>query len=443
LFFNTRKRTEKFAEELSQNLAEYLPRTSIELGDNDTDRYYESLKKMMKNGVAFHHAGLSYHLREKVESAFKNGEIKIITATPTLAAGINLPARTVIIRDITRFSDGYSSYISTMEIEQMMGRAGRPKYDKEGFSYIYCSTKSSFQKGHEYLRGELEPIKSSLGQEKLMRFNILALITTGIARDLKGIVNFMDSTLFGKQNLSLDLDDDISNVVEFLNSNGFVKETSGKYTPTSFGQLVCNLYIDPESAIILKEFLESDYSPEKALLSICMTPDMTGFYVSQDDVGGVSAFLESMDIQKYDEDTLKAGKTAMVILDWINETPIMEISEKYNIGAGDLEGKISSADWLSFALSRLSQKFRRDSMHEVDILNIRIKEGISSDIIPLIIIPGIGRVRARRLYNNGLKTLNEISESSISRISSITGFSTKLAETTISGARRLMKSGIS
>ncbi|EQD77471.1 DEAD/DEAH box helicase domain-containing protein, partial [mine drainage metagenome] len=218
---------------------------------------------------------------------------------------------------------------------------------------------------------------------------------------------------------------------------------SGNYTPTSFGQLVCNLYIDPESAIILKEFLESDYSPEKALLSICMTPDMTGFYVSQDDVGGVSAFLESMDIRKYDEDTLKAGKTAMVILDWINEIPIMEISEKYNIGAGDLEGKISSADWLSFALSRLSQKFRRDSMHEVDILNIRIKEGISSDIIPLIILPGIGRVRARRLYNSGLKTLNDLSESSISRISSITGFSTRLAETTISGARRLMKSGIS
>ena len=91
----------------------------------------------MKHGVAFHHAGLSYRLREIVESSFKEGKIKLITATPTLAAGINLPARTVIVRDLTRFSDGYSSYISTMEVEQMMGRAGRPKYDKEGFCRLW------------------------------------------------------------------------------------------------------------------------------------------------------------------------------------------------------------------------------------------------------------------------------------------------------------------
>ena len=207
LFFNTRKRAEKFAEELSENLADYLPVPQIELGDNDSDRYYERLKITMKHGVAFHHAGLSYKLREIVESSFKEGKLKLITATPTLAAGINLPARTVIVRDLTRFSDGYSSYISTMEVEQMMGRAGRPKYDREGFAYIYCSTKTAFEKGHEYFRGELEPIKSFMGQEKLMRFNILALITTRLAGDLKSIIKFLDSTLFGKQNMSLDIEE--------------------------------------------------------------------------------------------------------------------------------------------------------------------------------------------------------------------------------------------
>ena len=81
-------------------------------------------------------------------------------------------------------------------------------------------------------------------------------------------------------------------------------------------------------------------------------------------------------------------------------------------------------------------------MHDFEILNLRIKEGIVSEIIPLVTIPGIGRVRARRLYNNGLKNLAVIAEASVSRISSIQGFSTKLAETTISGARRLIKSGL-
>ena len=443
LFFNTRKRAEKFAEELSENLADYLPVPQIELGDNDSDRYYERLKITMKHGVAFHHAGLSYKLREIVESSFKDGKLKLITATPTLAAGINLPARTVIVRDLTRFSDGYSSYISTMEVEQMMGRAGRPKYDREGFAYIYCSTKTAFEKGHEYFRGELEPIKSFMGQEKLMRFNILALITTRLAGDLKSIIKFLDSTLFGKQNMSLDIEEAVVDVIEFLKDNGFIAESSGKYSPSSFGQLVCNLYIDPESAIILKELLEGEFSVEKAIFNICLTPDMTGFYVSQNDITEVSAFLDAMDVHQYDDETLKAAKTAMILIDWVNEIPIMEISQKYDIGAGDLEGKVSSADWLSFALSRISQKFRRDMMHDFEILNLRIKEGIGSEIIPLVAIPGIGRVRARRLYNSGLKTLTQISEASISRISSIAGFSTKLAETTVSGARRLIKSGLS
>ncbi|MHB1492747.1 MAG: DEAD/DEAH box helicase [Thermoplasmataceae archaeon] len=442
LFLNTRKRAEKFAEELSENLSDYLPMPDIDLGENDSDRYYDKLKTTMKHGVAFHHAGLSYKLREAVESSFKEGKLKLITATPTLAAGINLPARTVIVRDLTRFSDGYSSYISTMEVEQMMGRAGRPKYDREGFAYVYCSTKTAFEKGYEYFRGELEPIRSSMGQEKLMRFNILAIITTGLASDLQSVIGFLDSTLFGKQNEALDIEAAVSGVLQFLQKNDFVKETKGKYSPTSFGQLVCNLYIDPESAITLRSLLDKDYSAERSILSICMTPDMTGFYVSQNDIMEVTAFLESMDIQRYDEEAMKAAKTAMVIIDWINEVPILEISQKYDIGAGDLEGKISSADWLSFALSRLSQKFRRDMMHDFEVLNLRIKEGIGSDIIPLVAIPGIGRVRARRLYSSGLKNLAEISQASASRISSIPGFSTKLAESTISGARRLIKSGL-
>ena len=149
-----------------------------------------------------------------------------------------------------------------------------------------------------------------------------------------------------------------------------------------------------------------------------------------------------MDVHQYDDDTLKAAKTAMILIDWVNEIPIMEISQKYDIGAGDLEGKVASADWLSFALSRLSQKFKRDKMQDFEILNLRIKEGIGSEIIPLVAIPGIGRVRARRLYNSGLKSLSQISDTDVSRISSIPGFSTKLAETTISGARRLIKSGL-
>ena len=87
------------------------------------------LKSCVKQGIAFHNAGLTNEQRRFVESNFKKGSIKCIIATPTLAAGINLPARRVIIRDVHRFEDGGNVPIPVMEIKQMCGRAGRPRYD--------------------------------------------------------------------------------------------------------------------------------------------------------------------------------------------------------------------------------------------------------------------------------------------------------------------------
>ena len=86
------------------------------------DTFNEIQTNMIAHGVMFHHAGLSNDQRTEVERLFREGYIKILAATPTLAAGVNLPARTVIIRDITRYADGYSKPISGIEIQQMIGK---------------------------------------------------------------------------------------------------------------------------------------------------------------------------------------------------------------------------------------------------------------------------------------------------------------------------------
>ena len=76
----------------------------------------------VKNGTAFHHAGLDQRCRTIVETELKNGNIKLLTATPTLAAGVNLPARRVIISSVFRFGPNGNAPISILEYKQMCGR---------------------------------------------------------------------------------------------------------------------------------------------------------------------------------------------------------------------------------------------------------------------------------------------------------------------------------
>jgi helicase len=101
------------------------------LSADERTRISESLAELVKCGTAFHHAGLAGAHRKLIEDLFRQGKIKVLTATPTLAFGVNLPARTVIIQDYRRYEPGYGYYpIAVLEYKQMAGRAGRPKYDK-------------------------------------------------------------------------------------------------------------------------------------------------------------------------------------------------------------------------------------------------------------------------------------------------------------------------
>ena len=93
----------------------------------------DNLRKGVPDGVAFHHAGLAKDDRNKVEQWFKEGKIQLLFSTSTLAWGVNLPARCVVIRD-TKYHDPLEGEvdISPLDILQMLGRAGRPGYDDVG-----------------------------------------------------------------------------------------------------------------------------------------------------------------------------------------------------------------------------------------------------------------------------------------------------------------------
>ena len=135
IFANTRMSAEKTAEDLAKKLKDPKNQELLELENkvlkslSSPTRQCKRLSQCIKNGIAFHHSGLSPVQRDLIEESFRKGIVKVICSTPTLAYGLDLPAFRVILKDLKRFTSRGLQYIPVLEYLQMSGRAGRPKYD--------------------------------------------------------------------------------------------------------------------------------------------------------------------------------------------------------------------------------------------------------------------------------------------------------------------------
>ncbi|KAL1240971.1 DNA polymerase theta [Trichinella spiralis] len=123
--------TKVWCERLASLIADAFKELLIQDATGNVDSV---LKKTLPVAVAFHHAGLTMEEREKLESGFRNGLIKVLVATTTLSSGVNLPAKRVIIRSLWGNPNGPNPALclNSCTYKQMIGRAGRKGMDSEG-----------------------------------------------------------------------------------------------------------------------------------------------------------------------------------------------------------------------------------------------------------------------------------------------------------------------
>ncbi|HDO19697.1 MAG TPA: ATP-dependent DNA helicase, partial [Thermoplasmatales archaeon] len=403
----------------------------------------EELSECVRYGTAFHHAGLSNEQRKIIEDAFKKQRlIKCIVATPTLAAGVNIPARRVIIRDLWRYDQGIGMHpIPVLEYKQQAGRAGRPRFDREGEAITIARNKTQRRKIFEnYIFAEPEPIYSKLGVEPILRFHILASIASGFTPDMESLLDFISTTFYAYQRETHLLEETIDDVIDFLDANGFIEVYEGRLNATVFGQKTSKLYIDPLTALQLKRAVLR-YSPEDTTSvsifhAICSTPDMRSLYMRGED-GWVEEKFR--DIKKklllptpepMDEDYgwfLSNLKTAYLMEDWINELPEAEICSRYGVGPGDIRNIVETAEWLLHAMREIARMYRFDMIPELTDLILRVKHGCKKELLDLVRLKNIGRVRARALYAAGFKTINSLRGVPVDRLAQIPSIGKKIA----------------
>lgn len=450
VFVNSRRGSESVAEKLGNDLSlvnfnereelEKIVKEVLSALSNATQQC-KRLAICIKNGMAFHHAGLVNKQRFLVEESFKKGLIKVITATPTLAAGVNLPARTVVIRDMKRFCESEMGYLSVLEYKQQVGRAGRPRFDKIGNAIVIARSDSEREFFIEnYVNGKVEPINSKLGIEPVLRFHILASIASNFTRTKEALLEFFKSTFFGYQYGLKGFESMINRIIENLTEWNFIKKERGFLIPTSLGTRVSELYIDPRTAynyIILLRIVESeDRFPVLGLLEMlsdAIEIPLLRVKRSEESKLWGSAYKSSdqlfRNLEGFDLDVnfLERFKTAKLFESWINELSEDSIMELYNVAPGILNQRLQIFEWLAYSASEISKILKlKNSEKEMKKLEIRIRYGVKEELIPLVGIKGIGRVRARKLFNADIKKPVDIKRASLRRLKPLVG--EKIAE---------------
>lgn len=450
VFVNTRRSAEKEAISLSSKIGRLLTKpekrvledliSSIE--DNPTT---EKLKRALKGGVAFHHAGLGRSERTLIEDAFREGVIKVITATPTLSAGINLPAFRVIIRDTKRYADFGWTDIPVLEIQQMMGRAGRPKYDKVGEAIVVARTEDPKKLFEKYILGKPEKLFSMLANEQAFRSQVLALIANFGVKTFRELFDFLSRTFYAYQRKdTMTLEYKARGIVSFLIENGFVElDSEERFVTLPLGRRTSQLYIDPLTAKKFKEAFpkfEKNPNPLGVFQLIASTPDMAVINARRRELEDYLDFAYEYEDMlylgiPYYEDSRFQGflsqiKTARILLDWINEVPETRIYETYGIEPGDLYRILELADWLMYSLIEIYKLFnpKKDVMEYLRGLHLRLRHGVREELLELVKLPNIGRKRARALYNAGFKSVADILAAKPGELLSVEGIGLKILE---------------
>jgi len=457
VFANTKRSAEKAAEDISKKIkksSKELDGLSYQISHalSRPTKQCERLAECVKKGIAYHHAGLVGKQKELIEDAFKNGVVKVICCTPTLSFGMNLPAFRAIIKELRRFGARGLAWIPVLEYYQMIGRAGRPGYDKHGEAIVVANNEAHRDKIHEkYILGKPEDIYSKLAVEPALRTYLLSLIATGYVRDEKQIIDFFRKTFWAFQFRDMEkLRVIIHKMIKLLLDWEFIESSAdseadfqsaldlknNRYRATVTGKRVAELYIDPYTANFIVECLKKAKEETKSLSLLLvlsntleMRPLLNVRVKEEEKIDEILVkysnellMNEPNYYEPFYEDFQRAVKTAMMFEEWINEKDEETLLEEFGIRPGEIRVKLERADWLIYAVEELAKLMKpRPPVKELIKLRLRLKYGIKEQLLPLVRLEGIGRARARKLYYYGIKDLGGVKRASLSKLISVLG----------------------
>ncbi|MBR0271214.1 MAG: DEAD/DEAH box helicase [Methanobrevibacter sp.] len=391
------------------------------------------LAEAAEKGVAFHHAGLFNEQKEIIEDEFRKGNILMISATPSLMYGVNLPSKSVAIRDTTRWTSNGPQPIPVFDYEQMSGRAGRPQYDDVGYSYLVAKTSDeAINLQDYYINGEIELTNSKLIDNKdAILKQIIAQIASTLSRDLDELVDFFGKTLYGYQmsnnpSMSLFAADslkwEIEQDLQFLIQNGIIRATPEGLKTTDFGNLIAKSNYAVETAVKIKEYISTSdtFNIPEFIYALAQTPDLP--LISFKGRKSKDPVRDKMsEVGLFAVDIGNAEATTVSLIEWIDERNEFEIENKYSVySASTRRSAYEASRLIRFAKNTSEILGDYSNLKDYDYLSARLYYGVKEDIIPLVVgVKRLGRKRARNIVEIFGHNLKSVSEKELQKIDGI------------------------
>lgn len=441
IFAETRKRASSLAakaaepvfRQLNSAEKEQAAQASLAVVEKGEDsQLTQTLAQVVSKGVAFHHAGLGPSSRSIVEDAFRRGIIKVLAATPTLAAGVNLPARRVVIASVLRYDSEYggSVPITVLDYKQLCGRAGRPKYDTAGEAIVLAGESGATAEDlyDHYVMGMPEPLSSQLSSDRAVRFHLLAAIASVPGMKKDEVYDLFSSTLYAYQHSSTAIEFKLDSAMGYLEQEGLVKSRGERFVATEFGRRTSLLYIDPATAVEFRDAISGlERKPHGHTLGflhlLTASPD---FYpklaLRRKDSELANQIIEDgkeellHELSEYD-----CSRSLLALYEWLQETSDRVLGDRLGVEPGDMHRMVELGEWLAYSLYEVAKVLKRDDLlPELYNLRKRIRYGVKEELLPLVALEGIGRVRARALYGAGLTDPGKIAKAPQAKLAAIT-----------------------
>ncbi len=405
IFVSTRQDTQQAAEKLCEIVRKNSPYMlqsfeALKLQEIRNRIVNSKLKSCLPCGIAFHHAGLSAEDKASVEGGFKEGLIRVLISTSTLAWGVNLPARVVVVRDVEMYDPiGGNKDISPIDLLQMLGRAGRPGYDTMGKGYVIVPYSRASQ--YKALLKEGKTIESMLEHGLAEHMN--AEIAVGMVQNTADATEWLKTTFFyvrsKTRNLPLAMDTLAATKIKYLVRNGFVKEEEeGVLSPTPLGMITSDYYLKLETALLFREqAMKGTLSTEDVLDIVAKASEFSDVVSRPGEASSLKAFgIESGPGGSAKVRAILAGLIGKNLPDELR-------SDAWAI-------KQNAARLLS-AFSRFCEEFSGVTLsRKVKMVSLQIDKGIPEEAVELASIEGVGERSLELLMQSGIRSLRDAAE---------------------------------
>uniref|UniRef100_A0A7N6FID2 Helicase POLQ-like n=1 Tax=Anabas testudineus TaxID=64144 RepID=A0A7N6FID2_ANATE len=447
-----------------------------ELRDSGNGSVCPVLRKTVPYGLAYHHSGLTTEERKLIEEAYSSGVLCLLTCTSTLAAGINLPARRVILRSPYVATD----FLKRSQYKQMVGRAGRAGIDSVGESILILQDKDrdmvTTLTAHPLICSCYSNLMHDDGKGILSL--LLSLIGLNITTSLDHMREFLCGTLLYVQQKQLCVERSLWEVVQqgvdLLKEKNLITVTSdehgqtlqvtklGKATYKGSVDLTYSdiLYKDLSKGLeglLLNSYLHLVYLVTPYDMILQCKPDWMVYFrqftllsAAEQKMSAALGVPESFVARKAAGQTVKKDSNmvvvsrmylALVLFSLLKETNLWSVADRFQLSRGFVQALLSSSSAFCSCVLHFTEELEEFWPFKALLTELmrRLSYCVKAELIPLMEVAGVMESRAKQLYNAGYKTLNHLANADPAVLSdSIEKLYRKQANLIVASAKMLL-----